>query len=122
VKARLCRAKVYEQKGEIKQAYDDYKRALSYEPNNAQARRYFVCLIWNTGLSSDHLGSGMDRLQEAVDKLEEEKLIEITIPDVILSMKTQICFTKGSKTEKFTWTGNSRKPNHQIQPSGSWRD
>ena len=24
----------------------------------------------------------MDRLQEAVDKLEEEKLIEITIPDV----------------------------------------
>jgi Tfp pilus assembly protein PilF len=39
VKARLCRAKVHEQKGDVKLAYDDYKRALSYEPNNAQARR-----------------------------------------------------------------------------------
>ena len=39
VKARLCRAKVHEQKGDVKLAYDDYKRALSYEPNNTQARR-----------------------------------------------------------------------------------
>mmetsp|Transcript_4318 Transcript_4318/g.8703 ORF Transcript_4318/g.8703 Transcript_4318/m.8703 type:complete len:454 (+) Transcript_4318:127-1488(+) len=65
VKARLCRAKVYETEGDTKAAYDDYKRAMSYEPNNAQAR------------------SGVDRLQGAVDKLAEEKLIEITIPDVI---------------------------------------
>jgi hypothetical protein len=44
VKARLCRAKVHEQKGDVKLAYDDYKRALSYEPNNAQARRLeFAC-------------------------------------------------------------------------------
>eukprot|EP00293_Proteomonas_sulcata_P006124 CAMPEP_0184318280 /NCGR_PEP_ID=MMETSP1049-20130417/101678_1 /TAXON_ID=77928 /ORGANISM="Proteomonas sulcata, Strain CCMP704" /LENGTH=462 /DNA_ID=CAMNT_0026637993 /DNA_START=80 /DNA_END=1468 /DNA_ORIENTATION=- len=65
VKARLCRAKVYEAKGEVKQAYDDYKRAMSYEPNNAQARQ------------------GVDRLQAEVDKLAEEKLIEVKIPDEI---------------------------------------
>jgi tetratricopeptide (TPR) repeat protein len=65
VKARLCRAKVYEGKGEVKLAYDDYKRAMSYEPNNAQAR------------------TGMDRLQPKMDELAESKLVSITIPDVI---------------------------------------
>eukprot|EP00802_Teleaulax_amphioxeia_P007779 Tamp_07787.p1 GENE.Tamp_07787~~Tamp_07787.p1 ORF type:complete len:482 (+),score=141.13 Tamp_07787:276-1721(+) len=65
VKARLCRAKVYEAKGEVKQAYDDYKRAMSYEPNNQQAR------------------AGMDRLQPKMDELAESKLVSITIPDVI---------------------------------------
>ena len=39
VKARLCRAKTYETLGKVKEAYDDYKRAMSYEPNNATARR-----------------------------------------------------------------------------------
>ena len=33
-----CRAKVLEAKGEIKAAFDDYKRAMSYEPNNPSAR------------------------------------------------------------------------------------
>lgn len=70
VKARLCRAKVYEAEDELKAAYDDYKRAMSYEPNNAQAR------------------SGVDRLQPAMDKLAEEKLIEIKIPDVIPENRT----------------------------------
>jgi tetratricopeptide (TPR) repeat protein len=65
VKARLCRAKVYEAKGEVKLAYDDYKRGMSYEPNNAQCR------------------SGMDRLQPKIDELAEAKLVSITIPDVI---------------------------------------
>lgn len=65
VKARLCRAKIYEAKRETKAAYDDYKRAMSYEPNNATAR------------------AGVDRLQPAIDQLMEEKLISITIPDVI---------------------------------------
>ena len=65
VKARLCRAKIYEAKQEIKLAYDDYKRAMSYEPNNAAAR------------------AGVDRLQPKMDEMLEAKLISITIPDVI---------------------------------------
>jgi hypothetical protein len=45
VKARLCRAKTYETLGKVKEAYDDYKRAMSYEPTNTQARRYlYACL------------------------------------------------------------------------------
>eukprot|EP00290_Baffinella_frigidus_P007362 CAMPEP_0180132680 /NCGR_PEP_ID=MMETSP0986-20121125/9120_1 /TAXON_ID=697907 /ORGANISM="non described non described, Strain CCMP2293" /LENGTH=454 /DNA_ID=CAMNT_0022072715 /DNA_START=24 /DNA_END=1388 /DNA_ORIENTATION=+ len=70
VKARLCRAKVHEARGEMKQAFDDYKRAMSYEHTNKTARE------------------GVDRLQEAVDKLSEERLIEITIPDEIPENRT----------------------------------
>jgi hypothetical protein len=87
VKARLCRAKVYEHKGEVKAAYDDYKRALSYEPNNSQARRYstFDLTLDSVLPLRPVRDSGMDRLQPAIDKMEEEKLIEITIPDVSYS-------------------------------------
>ena len=65
VKARLRRAQTHEEKGRIKEAYDDYKRAMSYEPSNKVAR------------------DGVDRLQPQVDEIAESKLIEITIPDVI---------------------------------------
>jgi len=58
VKARLCRAKVLEAKGEIKAAFDDYKRAMSYEPNNPSAR------------------AGVDKLQAAVDEMAESKLYQ----------------------------------------------
>ena len=70
VKARLCRAKVLEAKGETKSAFDDYKRAMSYEPNNATAR------------------AGVDRLQPAMDSLAQSKVFSITIPDVIPENRT----------------------------------
>lgn len=70
VKARLCRAKVYEARKDVKAAYDDYKRAMSYEPSNSTA------------------SDGLKRLQPEMDKLAEEKLIEIKIPDEIPENRT----------------------------------
>eukprot|EP00961_Rhodomonas_salina_P265083 3583328-Rhodomonas_salina.1 len=116
---------------ELKAAYDDYKRAMSYEPNNAQVgsefsnslgggqdssnvgQRLIECggktsqigerlgrlgetlvnlgrdesnwgKIGQTGGKTDQIGerlarSGVDRLQPAMDKLAEEKLIEIKV-------------------------------------------
>jgi hypothetical protein len=85
-------------------------------------------------------GSGMDRLQEAVDKLEEEKLIEITIPDVsvchslrAMAVKSAafsftsgdcaaISFTSGdlviTLNNKLV-AGNTREQNYQIQLAGT---
>eukprot|EP00960_Hanusia_phi_P025717 745833-Hanusia_phi.AAC.2 len=70
VKARLCRAKIHEAKMDLKLAYEDYKRAMSYEPSNNLAKE------------------GIDRLQPEIDRMEEEKLIEITIPEVIPENRT----------------------------------
>jgi hypothetical protein len=55
----------------------------------------------------------MDRLQEAVDKLEEEKLIEITIPnvrDLKRLIQSHRYVTDGSSIR----TGYSREQDYQI--------
>jgi len=65
VKARLRRAQTYEQQEKWKEAHDDYKRAMSYEPSNKAASQ------------------GVDRMVNKLREVAESKLIEITIPDPI---------------------------------------